>query len=215
MPALPRRVCSLCTRDVAVRRGGKLREHTDLEGEHCDGSGKLPTSDSTSPVDFDKKPRVELVNFRGIATGELGTVLEIGRPYARGGAGSCPVVVEVDGSDTQNCRGSQPALDLDVAAIRAATGLSMVEFAALLCVSKRTVVRWEAGAPVAGPAALLLHVLLAAQRNNVGGEQHPHAKPSLRFEGRELYPRRWARRDPVEVWGRLFAVAGPTAFRAG
>ena len=37
---LPRRICVVCAKEVAVRRNGTLREHTNPNtGEKCAGSG--------------------------------------------------------------------------------------------------------------------------------------------------------------------------------
>lgn len=37
--SLPRGVCPVCERDVALRVGGQLREHRDSGGELCVASG--------------------------------------------------------------------------------------------------------------------------------------------------------------------------------
>ena len=41
---LPRAICALCEREVAVRRGGELREHVNqlAGGGKCAGSGYTP-----------------------------------------------------------------------------------------------------------------------------------------------------------------------------
>lgn len=50
MPPLPRTTCPICKRNVAVRKGGELREHRDnrLSGFKtppvCPGSGRVPNA---------------------------------------------------------------------------------------------------------------------------------------------------------------------------
>jgi hypothetical protein len=36
---LPRALCPICGRDVALRRGGELRLHPLLNGDRCPGAG--------------------------------------------------------------------------------------------------------------------------------------------------------------------------------
>lgn len=39
---LPRAFCPTCSREVAVRTGGQLREHRDHGGDLCPASGMTP-----------------------------------------------------------------------------------------------------------------------------------------------------------------------------
>lgn len=46
MTRLPRAICPVCGRGVALRRGGQLREHPAVQGARglCPGSGKTQES---------------------------------------------------------------------------------------------------------------------------------------------------------------------------
>lgn len=57
---LPRGKCQGCGRDVALRRGGELREHRTAEGRHnptCAWSGQRP--DAEDPIDHARRVSAE------------------------------------------------------------------------------------------------------------------------------------------------------------
>lgn len=94
---LPRGECSKCGKDVAVRRGGEIREHDGANGKKCPGSGKPARGGEAEPEPGDLvrvrwdptnekralfvrwskagKPivQVEKVDRRGQYTGEFGS----------------------------------------------------------------------------------------------------------------------------------------------
>jgi DNA-binding XRE family transcriptional regulator len=150
--------------------------------------------------------RVELLDTWGKPEGRAGVVIEVGRPYARGSG--CPVTISVDGSETPEQRNSAHtrvvAGGVQVKAMRERLGLSQRELAKLLQVSKRTVIRLDAGGEQSGPVALLLRALDCA---TASGRKH-----ALVWRGRDLlHPRRWVKRDSLELWSALFGLAGEVA----
>jgi DNA-binding XRE family transcriptional regulator len=95
---------------------------------------------------------------------------------------------------------------VDVEALRRELMVSQVELAKLLHVSKRTVLRWEAGAPQTGAAALLLRAL----RSAVDAAPRDWRLPVVKVDGRPLTSRVWvglAPKKPLQVWSRLFELA--------
>lgn len=192
MPKLPRKQCPKCGRSVPVRVGGELREH-DPRGAcrrrrdgKCPGSGLSVGTPRTSRVRDITADLIKTIEDSGVLDDDPGVDAVPRRSASRVTNGT--------------------AAGVDVEALRRELMVSQVELAKLLQVSKRTVIRWEAGAPQTGPAALLLRVL----RDAVTAAPKDWRLPVLRVDGRAVTSRWWVDRAasrPVEVWSQLFALA--------
>lgn len=231
---LPRKVCKKCSREVPVCRDGTFREHKAKphHQRNCSGSGHLAVTPAQAARDRRRNvaprssaaPRGTAGRARSIQHEVLTAIEESGlldddEPVEQldptgSRLGRAAFMLDDDDDEPffEPARAPVPRGTVDAdrrapqaARLRSLLGLSQADFARLLYISKRTVVRLEkpGGVETTGPVLLLLEVLDAAVGKRPVSWQCELVLPS----GQKVYPRRWLEHDPVIVWAELFAMA--------